>query len=134
METPSVDKHSPLTRPHSFASPARSHARHEHETKTKTNFPIGGLLRRLIPLNLRSSFVPSELEWNRCGIAPRPLSASRFVRSHMFAFVGPHGSALPMLCEPYSIGTPPMLCDAPPILPCDTISQNTKMLETIFHA
>ena len=48
METPNVDKHSPLTRPHSFDSPARSHARHEHETKqkqisrneTETDFPI----------------------------------------------------------------------------------------------
>ena len=27
-----------LTRPHSFASPARSHARHEHETRPKPNF------------------------------------------------------------------------------------------------
>ena len=41
METPSVDKHSPLTRPHSFASPARSHARHEHETKPKPISRLG---------------------------------------------------------------------------------------------
>ena len=41
METASVDKHSPLTRPHSFASPARSHARHEHETKPKPISRLG---------------------------------------------------------------------------------------------
>jgi hypothetical protein len=41
METPSVDKHSPLTRPHRFASPARSHARHEHETKPKPISRLG---------------------------------------------------------------------------------------------
>ena len=41
METPSVDKHSSLTRPHSFASPARSHARHEHETKPKPISRLG---------------------------------------------------------------------------------------------
>ena len=33
MEIPSVDKHSPLTRPHSFASPART-----HDTNTKRNW------------------------------------------------------------------------------------------------
>ena len=41
METPSVENHSPLTRPHSFASPARSHARHEHETKPKPISRLG---------------------------------------------------------------------------------------------
>jgi hypothetical protein len=41
IETPSVDNHSPLTRPHSFASPARTHARHEHETKPKPISRLG---------------------------------------------------------------------------------------------
>ena len=40
---PSVDKHSPVTgtRPHSFASPARTQARHEHETKPKLISRLG---------------------------------------------------------------------------------------------
>ena len=38
---PSVDKHSSLTLPHSFASPARLHARHEHETKPKPISRLG---------------------------------------------------------------------------------------------
>ena len=43
----------PLTRPRSFASPARSHARHEHETKAKSISRFQGVLTVLTPLNLR---------------------------------------------------------------------------------
>ena len=39
--SPSVGKHCSLTRPHSFASPARSHAKHEHETKPKPISRLG---------------------------------------------------------------------------------------------
>ena len=43
----------PLTRPRSFASPARSHARHEHETKAKSISRFGGCHKgELTPLNL----------------------------------------------------------------------------------
>ena len=45
----SVDKHSFLTR---FASPARSHARREHETKPKPIQRLGSLAR-LVLFNLR---------------------------------------------------------------------------------
>ena len=38
---PSVDKRSVLTHPHSLASTARSHARHEHETKPKPISRLG---------------------------------------------------------------------------------------------
>ena len=39
----------PLTRPHSFASPARTHARHEHETKPK-------------PISLKLATLPQLLD------------------------------------------------------------------------
>ena len=49
---PSDAKHSPHTRPHSFASPHRTHDTHTKRNR-ETNFPIGGLLRRSVPFNLR---------------------------------------------------------------------------------
>ena len=51
METPSVENHSPLTRPHSFASPARSHARHEHETKPKPISRLGSAKASFPPIS-----------------------------------------------------------------------------------
>ena len=57
METPSVENHSPLTRPHSFASPARSHARHEHETKPKPISRLGSPASIISP----QSPIPSQI-------------------------------------------------------------------------
>ena len=51
METLSVENHSPLTRPHSFASPARSHARHEHETKPKPISRLGSAKASFPPIS-----------------------------------------------------------------------------------
>ena len=58
METPSVDKHSPLLRPHGFASPARSH----NDTNTKRNrnrFPDWGS-----PASINFPQSPNKMIWD----------------------------------------------------------------------
>jgi len=45
----SVGKHCSFTRPHSFASPARSHSRHEHETKPKPLSRLGSIASIISP-------------------------------------------------------------------------------------
>ena len=63
IETPSVDKHSPLTRPHSFASPART-----HDTNTKRNrnqFPDWGS-----PASINSPQSPMCVCISSCALLP----------------------------------------------------------------
>ena len=79
-----------LSRTHTqlrLASPARSHARHEHEAKT--DFPIGGQLRRLIPLQSPTYIVLGFQKYEGLKICRTRMLDLLFKRSETSIVFGP---------------------------------------------